>query len=471
MEQIGGRIMPNNHFRPRTAKSLATPARICAFETLKLAIDKSLFVSQAFDRVMEGKNLKPEEKAFSRLLSVGTTGTVGVLDELINRVLSSPRDIKTDVRIALRISTYELFFLKKSSHAAVDQGVELVRYVSPHATGLANYALRRLSDLQIGFPFGDSEENFDVAIYEQGFPLWLGQRLKKDLGKRNALSIMKEANEPAPLYMMVNACRVDTKKTIELLHGRGIRLLPVPILCGKPDFLSFVFANRSQAGDVAVDRLVQEGALVMSDLSAQTVAQLALPDEEPRRFLEIGAGRGTKTLMLQTAARARYGNQMCLDTIEISPKKNHELTSRTERAHVQINKQYVLNATSLSSIEDDSYDAIFIDAPCSGVGTLRRHPEIRWRLKPEDVSSLAGIGLKMLREASKKVSRGGRITYATCTCFEEENDKVIKRFLGSSEGSRFEILPLTEKGRGFFKSPILGHGSDIHFAAVLTRVR
>ena len=205
MEQIGGRIMPNNHFRPRTAKSLATPARICAFETLKLAMDKSLFVSQAFDRVMEGKKLKPEEKAFSRLLSVGTTGTVGVLDELINRVLSSPRDIKMDVRIALRISTYELFFLKKSSHAAVDQGVELVRYVSSHATGLANYALRRLSDLQIGFPFGDSEESFDVAIYEQGFPLWLGQRLKKDLGKRNALSIMKEANEPAPLYMMVNA--------------------------------------------------------------------------------------------------------------------------------------------------------------------------------------------------------------------------------------------------------------------------
>lgn len=106
--------MPNNHFRPRTAKSLATPARICAFETLKLAMDKSLFVSQAFDRVMEGKKLKPEEKAFSRLLSVGTTGTVGVLDELINRVLSSPRDIKMDVRIALRISTYELFFLKKS---------------------------------------------------------------------------------------------------------------------------------------------------------------------------------------------------------------------------------------------------------------------------------------------------------------------------------------------------------------------
>lgn len=69
---------------------------------------------------------------------------------------------------------------------------------------------------------------------------------------------------------------------------------------------------------------------------------MALPAEEPRRFLEIGAGRGTKTLMLQTAARARYGKQMCLDTIEISPKKNHELASRTERAHVQVNKQYVL---------------------------------------------------------------------------------------------------------------------------------
>lgn len=463
--------MSNNHFRPRSAKSLATPARICAFETLKLSQRMSYYISKAFDQTVGSYTLKPEERAFARLLSVGVASTVGILDDLINRVLSSPRDIKHDVRLALRVSTYELFFLKKQSHAAVDQGVELVRYVSPQATGLANFALRGLSDLQKTFPFGNSEEEFEVAVYEQGFPLWLGQRLKKDMGRRNALTIMKTANKPAPLFMMVNACRVDTKKTIELLNGRQIKLLPVPPLCGKPDFLSFVFENRAQAGDAVVERLISEAALVVSDLSAQTIVSLSLPPEKPHHFLEIGSGRGTKTLMLQTAALARYGTQILLDTVEVSPKKNRELALRVDKGHVLVNKQHVLDATDLSSLPDDSYDAVFIDAPCSGVGTLRRHPEIRWRLSAEEVLSLAGVGLKMLREASKKVALGGQITYATCTCFEEENDKVIKKFLRSPEGSRFSLVPLTEKGRGFFKSPVVKYGSDLHFAAVLVRVK
>ena len=463
--------MSNNHFRPRGAKSLATPARTFAYEVLKTIQERSLFLSDVFNDIAKTKELSVEDKAFARLLCVGVISTEGVLDDLINKVLSSPKDIKNDVRIALRISTYELFFLNKSSHAAVDQGVELVRFVSPKATGLANFALRRLCDLQEKFPFGKSEENFEVATYEQGFPAWLAARFKKDMGKRNALSLMEFANKPAPLFVMVNACRVDTKKTIELLLARGIKLIPVPPLCGKPYFLSFVFENRLAVSDEAVMRLIDEGALVISDLSAQTIATRVLPDVMPQRFLEIGAGHGTKTLMLQTAALAHYGKQMKLDTIEVSPKKNKELTARAKRAHVEINKQFVLDATDLSAIPNSCYDAVFIDAPCTGVGTLRRHPEIRWRLKPEDSTSLAKTGLKILREASQKVFKGGQIAYATCSCFEEENDKVIKKFLRSPEGSLFEVVPLTDKGAGYFKSPLTENGADMHFLAVLKRVK
>ncbi len=460
--------------RNKSIKSLATPARICAFETLKLAQDASLYISNAFDKIsvsMASQHLKQEEKAFARLLSVGVVSTVGVLDNLIDWVLSSPSDIKQNVRIALRISTYELFFLKKSYHAAVDQGVELVRYVSPKASGLANFVLRRLSDLQKTFPFGNAQEDFEVAIYEQGFPLWLGKRLKKELGEQHALTIMKTANMPAPLFAMINACRVDAEKTLEILYKQGIELFPVASLCGKPDFPSFVFNQRAQASDAVVRRLIGEAVLVISDISAQTIASLSLPAQKPNRFLEIGSGRGTKTLMLQTAARARYGEQMPIDTVEISSKKNRESLERIEKGHVVVNKQYCLDATDLSSLPNSAYDAVFIDAPCSGVGTLRRHPEIRWRLKPKDIPSLANIGFNMLCEASKKVAMGGRITYATCTCFAEENDAVIEKFLNSPEGANFSVLSFAKNGQNYFRSPILENGSDIHFAAILKRVR
>ena len=465
--------MSSNRSRSHGAETQATPARICAFETLSRAEEASLYISKAFEQTVASRHLQQEEKAFARLLSVGVVSTVGVLDDLINRVLSSPNDIKNNVRIALRISTYELFFLKKSSHAAVDQGVELVRYVAPKASGVANFALRRLSDLQKTFPFGKSETNFEAAVYEQGFPLWMGRRLEQDVGKRQALTIMKAANAPAPLFAMINACRVDAKKTLEFLYRQNIEFIPVAPLYKKqkPDFPSFVFNQRAQASDEVMRRLIGEAAVVISDLSAQTVVFLSLPEQKPNRFLEIGSGRGTKTLMLQTAALARYGTQMLLDTVEISSKKNREAAERIKKGQVLVNKQYCLDATDLSSLQDNFYDAVFIDAPCSGVGTLRRHPEIRWRLKPNDSSSLASLGFNMLCEASKKVAVGGRLTYATCTCFAEENNVVIGKFLSSPEGANFSVFPLAEKRSGFFTSPILEHGCDIHFAAVLMRVR
>lgn len=461
--------MSNNHFRPRAAQSLVTSARKLAFQALRYSHENKVYITEAFDFAASDKKINQEERSFARLLSVGVVNTIGILDDLINRVLSSPRDIRDDVREALRISTYELFFLKKMPHAAVDQGVELVRYISPRATGLANYVLRRLTELLDSFPFGNPEEDFTVAIYEQGFPYWLGMRLKKDLGKRNALTVMKAANQQAPLFVMVNACRVDTKKTIELLLSRGIKLSPVPLLKGKPDFLTFIFEDRSQASNEVVTRLIKEGALVVSDLSAQTIVSLSLPQEKPNRFLEIGAGRGTKTIMLQTAALARYGRLLCLETVELSHRKNVELTKRAKRAHVPIECQHELNALNLVELRDNYYDAVFIDAPCSGVGTMRRHHEIRWRTMPEDLHHLAEQGLSMLKEASKKVAPGGRLTYATCTCFEEENDKVIKRFLHSPEGECYSVYPLADKGLGFFKTPISEFGSDIHFAAVLIK--
>ena len=117
-----------------------------------------------------------------------------------------------------------------------------------------------------------------------------------------------------------------------------------------------------------------------------------------------------------------------------------------------------------SLMPEASFDAVLLDAPCSGLGTLRRHPEIRWRLTEKDVTAMAGVELDMLIEAAKMVKPGGILTYATCTVFNEENDQVVERFLKTKLGESFQ-----EEAR--IEPALTAKGPDAHFAVRLKRVR
>lgn len=456
--------------RPYGVASTATPGRVAALDITRRVRENDARVSDVAATVLDPLALPVEEKGFATLLSIGVVSTWGTLDELIDSVLRTPKDVACDVRDALRISVYELIFLHKSEHAAVDQGVELVRFVSPRATGLANFVLRRIVELGATFPFGDPQTDFAAAARLHAFPEWLALLFKKDLGKRNALLLMDTANHPAPIWFMISRTRVDGKRVLDSLVARGIKMEPVASLVPEQAaFTTFRLLDRSDIGDELVRRLLQEGVLVVSDLSAQSIVSLALPERMPKRFLEIGSGRGSKTIMLQDGALGKYGEQMPLETVEVSAAKNELLVDRISRAGARCECSHILDATDLSSLAVESFDAVFIDAPCTGVGTLRRHPEIRWRLKPRDIEVLADLGFEMLVQASRLVAHGGRLSYATCSVFEAENAKVIRRFLKSKAGAGFEIVAVGHKGFDYFKSPIVQDGPDVHFCAVLRR--
>ena len=128
------------------------------------------------------------------------------------------------------------------------------------------------------------------------------------------------------------------------------------------------------------------------------------------------------------------------------------------------------DATKPLPVADEAYDLIFIDAPCTGLGTLRRHPEIKARLHKEDAKKLSATSQAMLVQAAPKVKLGGYLMFATCTILKEENEKTVKRFLASPAGSAFEIVPLGAQGTPFFKTPF-DTGADLHFAALLQKKR
>lgn len=458
----------------RTAKrkrpSKVTSARAFSYKVLARVQKEDCFLEEAWRHFPDGNRLPEHEKAFAYLLCREVVSRRGTLDELIDSVLSKPSDIQEPLRIALRISVCELLVLDKPAHVAVDQGVELVRTIEPKASRVANFVLRRIADMKPEFPFGDAASEIRPACAQTGFPLWFGEKLVDEWGHERAYTFMKRSNEPAPLFFMVNLARQNGPQTLKHLVSEGIKVVPYQQK-GQvtPSFPLFVFAERKAVAHPKVERLLADGGLVISDAAAQCIASLAVPSTCPKRFLEIGAGRGTKSILLQNVALSRFGHQMPLETLDVDSRKQKERTARLQQAGIEEAASYCCDATDLSSFDNVFYDAVFIDAPCSGAGTLRRHPDARWRLRKEDIASFKETGLSLLKEAARLVEKDGQLTYATCTVFPEENREVVQEFLKSKRGSHFEIV-------GDFSSEELsspeasGPIPDAHFACILRRI-
>lgn len=464
-----------NKRRPTRSTSEATPARKAAFELLRSVREQETFLSRIAPRVLGSYSLDASDAAFARLLAQGALSLQVTLDTLIDRVLRSPRDIKVDVRDALRLSAYEILYLHKEDHAAVDQGVELVRWFAPRATGVANYVLHRIVEERDRFPYGNPSESLEAAALLAGFPLWLARAIKKDIGLRNAFTLMEESLAPAPVYFMANAGALSRKELVSILETAGIEFNTCRcFMPGAQEDLDAIFqlAHRSDVGNEAFLELLKLDKIVVSDLSAQSIVLRGACTllKDGARMLEIGAGRGTKTLQFQSICKEAEINLVAYDVIDSDSKKLHQLESRVVQTGGKTTEVVASDATKPLPFPENAYDLVFIDAPCTGVGTLRRHPEIKARLEETDSRTLAKTGQAMLFQAAHQVRVRGYLMYATCTIFKEENEKTIKRFLASPAGQGFEIVPIGAKGAPFFKTPVLKGGPDLHFAALLQRV-
>ena len=431
--------------RPRKPKntfsSKVTPARKLAYDVLTEIRIHKVFLEQAWNKQVRNRNLPPAEIAFARLLATQVVSHKGSLDELINFILKSPDDIQSDVREALRISFSELFYLGKQDHVVVNEGVELVRSVSPKASGVANFVLRRACELKPSFPFGDPDTEVKAASLAFGYPSWLVLSLRDTYGIEAANRFLKNSNEPAPFFFVINQAHANGPQTLKALVNQGIKVAPIlRIQQNKQGLSCFVFAKRSDVGHPFVVELLKKGTLIISDGAAQSIASMAVPLTFPEKMLEIGAGRGTKSVLMQNVALARFGKQMNLDTLDLDVRRTKERIARLKQAEIEQGQVYCQSACDLSNFEPQFYDTVFIDAPCSGLGTLRRHADIRWRITSKDIEDFARNDTEMLKQAARLVKVGGQLTYATCTVTPQENDQAVDAFLQSNEGASFRVV-------------------------------
>ena len=391
--------------------------------------------------------LGEKDRALATRLLLGSVSAVGELDRVLASYLPKRRHLEPKLRDALRLATFEILYLHTPKHVAVSQGVEMARRASAQATGLANAILRRIAtdvsprvdEAYARLRAGNDERLLEDLAHVSGQPDWLCQKLVASMGVSVATSLLPHVLEPAPVYVVLRE---------GLSHDVLSAFDPHTSVAPQSFFLE------SPAGLAASD-LVAHAKVLPADISSQLVALLALSGRE-KTLLEIGQGRGTKTiLLLQNAALLNH--VLHITAIDIDPQKVEIARKRLVEAAVDNQvTSVVFNAAELGAREangelprglSDTFDTVFIDAPCSGAGTLRRHPEIGWSLDEGAVCSdgiLPKVQKDILVAASRKVAAHGTLVYATCSPLYEEDEAVVEAFLATKEGSSFEPEDITK---------------------------
>jgi 16S rRNA (cytosine967-C5)-methyltransferase len=316
-----------------------------------------------------------------------------------------------------------------------------------------------------------ARRGLDREAVRLSYPTWLIELFAADLGEAEALAVAEAMNRRAPMAVRANTVRVSREQLVARLADEQITAHPTPLA---PDGL--VFDTRTNAFALSAFR---DGLFEVMDEGSQLVAELVAPPPGGR-VADACAGAGGKTLAI-AASLAGKGRVLAFDT---DGKKLEELRRRARRAgltNVQARQVAEGGATVAGGdvLRAGSFERVLVDAPCSGLGTLRRNPEARWRLTRAAVDAFPARQLALLVDYAPLCAVGGRLIYATCTVTRAENDRVIERFL--TERSDFVQVPVKEiwgreRAERVGDGTVLRllphrHDTDGFFGAVLRRVR
>jgi 16S rRNA (cytosine967-C5)-methyltransferase len=299
-----------------------------------------------------------------------------------------------------------------------------------------------------GISYQKIQENLkkpiDNPAIKHSVPDWLYETLLKNYGKDTEL-ILSALNEPAKVYLRVNTLKTTLDALVKSLALEGIQTDEVP---GFPNAL--VLQERK---NVFRTQAFQDGFFEVQDLSSQLVAA-ALQVQAGMRVFDVCAGAGGKTLHLASM----MNNKGQIIALDVHDWKLLELKRRARRAGAHNIETRAIEPKTIKRLKD-SADALLIDAPCTGLGVLKRNPDTKWKLNPEFVERMRASQAEILQQYSKILRKGGRMVYATCSILPEENELQIAHFLKSNPEFSLEkqetLLPHLSGNDGFFIAALI----------------
>jgi 16S rRNA (cytosine967-C5)-methyltransferase len=410
-------------------------ARTLAYQLL-LHLEQKLAHPDRLIRAMLERHpgLEERDRALFTELVYGVLRWQGRLDWHIDQLSKiKPEKIHSSVRMLLRLALYQILFLDRiPDHAAVNEAVNLAKATQPaHLVGFVNGILRAAirRNGEWDWPAAELHPAEHLAV-TTAHPLWLVALWLRQLGFAETRELCQANNRVAPMALRINSLRTDTAQVLEWLHQHR--------LCAEPSqHLANAIRVSSPRQDISQTEIYQQGWVQVQDEASQLVAQLVAP-RAGERILDLCSGFGGKATHLAIL----MGNTGSITAVDESAWKLEQLQQNAERQGIGIINPVVRNILELSRDQWSAFDRVFVDAPCSGLGTLRRNPDIKWRRHPKDPYRFGQLQGELLQHAAHFVKQGGILVYTTCTLTNEENEAVTARFASSHPD--FVVEPAAE---------------------------
>ncbi|MBQ9365166.1 MAG: 16S rRNA (cytosine(967)-C(5))-methyltransferase RsmB [Schwartzia sp.] len=417
-------------------------AREIAMLVLKDVHENGAYANVSLLRTMKKEKISDIDRRFATELVYGAVKAGETLDWIIGKYADRlMKKMSPYVREVLRLGIFQLFYLDKiPASAACNEAVELIKKYEPKNIGAAKFVNAVLRNAvrepdRAAFPNGKGHATEYLSLSSM-HPYWLVKKWIEEFGYDDAKKICDFDNSPAVLSLRANTLKTTRNELLAIMRGEGAEVEPSSwspdgILCH---------------GHGSLDEMnsLKEGLWQAQDESSMMVSYVVAP--RPNEVvIDACAAPGGKS----THIAAMMKNEGRVISCDIYPSKIERIEENASRLGINIIEAICLDARDIGVEYSDMADRVIVDAPCSGLGVLRRRPDARWRKTKEDLSKLPSLQLEILEGASGAVKSGGVLVYSTCTMNEAENENVVNEFLSAHDDFVLEnagrFLPIKKR--------------------------
>lgn len=447
-------------------KMKKTPRHI-AVEILNRVEEQDAFAEPLLDAALSHARLiNIRDRSLITQLVYGTLRMRGHMDWIVGNLYKGDYlSMDVSIKNILRTGLYQLLLTDRiPDFAVVDEAVEITKKMHPAGSGLVNAILRNAIRKKNAIAYPDMEKDpaHHISVLHS-HPLWMVKKWIETFGVEETALLCKANNEIPPVVLRVNTIKTTREKLIDECCRQG---MDVKATVFSPDGMILPHP----AMPIRETAFYSAGHIQVQDEASQLISHLVDP-KPGENVLDLCAGTGGKT----THLAAIMNNRGRLTAFDISEKKIADLKKNTRRLGVTNIETQTGDAREMpTDTFYGSFDRILVDAPCTGLGTLRRNPEIKWRTTEEDPKKFSVLQKIMLAGAARYLKKGGFLIYSTCTITSEENEEVIKDFIAHHEDFICVQPPDTINSflvddQGYFRSYPHKHGTDSFFGAVLVK--
>jgi 16S rRNA (cytosine967-C5)-methyltransferase len=442
--------------------SIPSNPRQAACAVLLRIQKEGCYADQLMDRELSSGKLSGPDRGLFAELVFGVLRRQGTLDHILSGLLAQPlARQEPQVLIFLRLGLYQLLYLDRiPESAAVNESVNLAKQILPRASGLVNAVLRNYLRHKDSVTFPDPVAAPAAYIAARhSHPAWLVKLWFSQLGEAETELLAEASSCQPPLTLRANTLATTRSDLLDKFAANGITATP----CRFSPFGLMVEGRHHIPGLPGF----REGLFVVQDEASQ-MAGILLDPQPGERVLDTCAAPGGKATHLAQMMDNR-GELLAMDN---SGSKLPLIQEAAQRLGITIIRTRAADLLQSGAFPADAFDRVLLDAPCSGLGVIRRNPEAKWRLTPEDVTRLAAVQKTMLKNAIRMLKPGGVLLYSTCSTTREENEAVVGDFLSRHPHCVLEnlneIFPdyrelFTEEG--MFRAWPHRHGMDGFFSA------